>query len=134
MKNSAFKNFVFSLSSVFLSLSLSPPLSVSLTPSSFPPSPLLPLSLQSDPYLKIRIGKKEISDKENYIPNNLNPLFGKMFEIPAKLPVQHKLIIRVMDYDRTSADDLIGETTIDLENRFLSNYRPRCGIPNTFCK
>ena len=96
----------------------------------------LPLSfpLQSDPYLKVKIGKKEINDKENYIPNNLNPLFGKMFEIPATLPVDHKLHIKVMDYDRTSADDLIGETTIDLENRFLSNYRPRCGIPGTFCK
>ncbi len=40
--------------------------------------------------------------------------------------------IQVMDYDRLSADDLIGETTIDLENRFYSRHRPRCGISATY--
>ena len=31
--------------------------------------------------------KKTINDKDNYIPSNLNPIFGKMFEIPAHLPI-----------------------------------------------
>ena len=31
--------------------------------------------------------KKTIKDKDNYIPSNLNPIFGKMFEIPALLPI-----------------------------------------------
>ena len=30
--------------------------------------------------------KKEINDKDNYIPSQLNPIFGKMFELPAVLP------------------------------------------------
>ena len=29
---------------------------------------------------------------------------------------------------------VIGSTTIDLENRFLSLHRPLCGIPETFSK
>ena len=31
----------------------------------------------ADPYLVVNMGKTKISDKENYVPNNLNPLFGK---------------------------------------------------------
>lgn len=31
----------------------------------------------ADPYLVVNLGKTKISDKENYVPNNLNPLFGK---------------------------------------------------------
>jgi hypothetical protein len=89
---------------------------------------------KSDPFIKISIGKKTIDDEKNYIANNLNPLFGRMYEIPATLPLDHTLLIKVMDYDKTSANDLIGETTIDLENRFLTQHRAICGIPATFSK
>lgn len=61
-------------------------------------------------------------------------MFGKMFEIPATLPLEHKLTVTVMDYDRLSANDLIGETVIDLENRFLSQHRAICGLPEGFWK
>jgi len=100
---------------------------------SLPLSPTL-LPSQSDPYLKVKIGKKEINDKDNYIPNQLNPIFGKMFELPALLPLNHTLKITVMDWDRISADDLIGETSIDIENRFLSQHRATCGLPESFSK
>ncbi len=89
---------------------------------------------KSDPYLKVSIGKKVINDKENYITANINPLFGKMFEIPAKLPMDRTLKVTVMDWDRFSADDLIGETEIDLENRFLSQYRATCGLSATMSR
>ena len=90
---------------------------------------------KSDPYIKIKFGNKTImDDKDNYIPSNLNPIFGKMFEFPATLPFDHTLTISVMDWDRLSADDLIGETKIDLENRFLSQHRATCGLPESFSK
>ncbi|KAL5471556.1 hypothetical protein EMCRGX_G029681 [Ephydatia muelleri] len=89
---------------------------------------------KSDPYIKIKIGKNTINDKENFIANNLDPLFGKMFEIPITLPTDHTLTVTVMDYDYTSADDLIGTTSIDLENRYLSHHRALCGIPQSYCK
>lgn len=31
----------------------------------------------ADPYVVVHMGKTKISDKENYVPNNLNPMFGK---------------------------------------------------------
>ena len=31
----------------------------------------------ADPYLVVHLGKNKISDKDNYVPNNLNPIFGK---------------------------------------------------------
>jgi dysferlin len=42
------------------------------------------------------------------------------------------LTIRLKDYDIISSDDLIGETVIDLENRYLSKHRATCGIPQTY--
>ena len=55
-----------------------------------PPSSAPPPPLQSDPYIKVKVGKggkgKEISDKDGYIPSNLNPIFGKMFELNADFP------------------------------------------------
>ena len=50
------------------------------------------------------------------------------------LPLDHTLKITVMDWDRISADDLIGETSIDIENRFLSQHRATCVLPESFSK
>ncbi len=57
-----------------------------------------------------------------------------MFELPATLPLDHKLTVTVMDYDRITANDLIGETVIDLENRYMTQHRAICGIPESFSK
>lgn len=36
-----------------------------------------PLTGKSDPYICIQLGKTYISDQKNYIPNQLNPTFGR---------------------------------------------------------
>ena len=56
-----------------------------------------------------------------------------MFELTATIPIIKDLRISVMDYDVIGRDDLIGETTVDLENRFLSRFRSTCGLPQTYC-
>lgn len=42
------------------------------------------------------------------------------------------LTVQVLDWDLVGSDDLIGETRIDLENRFYSRHRATCGIPEKY--
>uniref|UniRef100_UPI003AADEC2C fer-1-like protein 6 n=1 Tax=Centroberyx gerrardi TaxID=166262 RepID=UPI003AADEC2C len=84
---------------------------------------------KSDPYIVLRLGKKEIKDRDNYIPKQLNPVFGRSFEIQAMFPQESLLSVLIYDYDTVGGDDLIGETRIDLENRFYSRHRATCGLP-----
>lgn len=87
---------------------------------------------KADPYLVIRLGKTVINDKEHYISKQLNPVFGKCYEIEATFPVESLLSVQVYDWDLVGLDDLIGETKIDLENRFYSRHRATCGIAKKY--
>ncbi|KAM4608723.1 fer-1-like protein 6 [Polymixia lowei] len=84
---------------------------------------------KSDPYIILRLGKKEIKDRDNYIPKQLNPVFGRSFEFQAVFPQESMLSVLIYDHDTVGGDDLIGETRIDLENRFYSRHRATCGLP-----
>jgi len=57
-----------------------------------------------------------------------------MFELPANLPIDRTLEITVMDHDVLTANDLIGSTTIDLENRYLTKFLALSGLPQNFSK
>ncbi|KAE9538073.1 hypothetical protein AGLY_006045 [Aphis glycines] len=54
------------------------------------------------------------------------------FEIEATFPQDSMLTVQILDWDLLGSDDLIGETRIDLENRFYSRHRATCGIPKTY--
>uniref|UniRef100_A0A8C1K178 Fer-1 like family member 6 n=1 Tax=Cyprinus carpio TaxID=7962 RepID=A0A8C1K178_CYPCA len=62
----------------------------------------------------------------------LNPVFGRSFEFQATFPKESLLTILIYDYDTVGGDDLIGETQIDLENRFYSRHRATCGLPTEY--
>uniref|UniRef100_A0A8B9I146 Fer-1 like family member 6 n=1 Tax=Astyanax mexicanus TaxID=7994 RepID=A0A8B9I146_ASTMX len=87
---------------------------------------------KADPYIVLKLGKTVIKDRDNYIPKQLNPVFGRSFEIQASFPKESLLKILIYDYDVIGGDDLIGETQIDLENRFYSRHRAMCGIPSEY--
>ncbi|XP_041832171.1 otoferlin isoform X7 [Melanotaenia boesemani] len=87
---------------------------------------------KADPYVVIKLGKSEVKDKENYISKQLNPVFGKSFDIEATFPMESMLTVSVYDWDLVGTDDLIGETKIDLENRFYSKFRATCGISSNY--
>ncbi|XP_056286997.1 fer-1-like protein 6 isoform X2 [Pseudoliparis swirei] len=87
---------------------------------------------KADPYIVLRLGKNEIKDRDNYIPKQLNPVFGRSFEMHASFPLESLLSVVIYDYDLVGGDDLIGETRIDLENRFYSRHRAACGLPTEY--
>ncbi|KAH7976872.1 hypothetical protein HPB52_020818 [Rhipicephalus sanguineus] len=87
---------------------------------------------KADPYIVINLGSKRNSDKENYVSKQLNPVFGKCFEMEATFPQDSLLNVQIYDWDLLGSDDLIGETKIDLENRFYSRHRATCGIPRRY--
>ncbi|UYV81940.1 FER1L6 [Cordylochernes scorpioides] len=90
------------------------------------------LNGKADPYIVITLGTKKTSDKENYISKQLNPIFGKCFEFEATFPQDSLLSVQVFDWDLLGTDDLIGETRLDLENRFYSRHRALCGLPTRY--
>lgn len=52
----------------------------------------------------------------------------RVFELSVSFPLETELSISVMDHDLIGSDDIIGETRIDLENRFYSRHRASCGL------
>lgn len=90
------------------------------------------LNGKADPYVVLQLGGKKISDKENYVSKQLNPVFGKCFEIECCFPQDSMLTVQIFDWDLVGSDDLIGETKIDLENRFYSKHRALCGLAKKY--
>eukprot|EP01083_Nonionella_stella_P294532 1001194_1 len=88
--------------------------------------------LSSDPYLRIRLGNTVMSTRKRFFPNSLDPEFFESFEIPCVVPGDAKLHVEVWDRDGVGhgsveiwdmaglADDLIGSTVLDIEDRWFS--------------
>lgn len=90
------------------------------------------LNGKADPYVVLQLGGKKISDKDNYVSKQLNPVFGKCFEIECCFPQDSMLTVQIFDWDLVGSDDLIGETKIDLENRFYSKHRALSGLARKY--
>jgi hypothetical protein len=73
----------------------------------------------SDPFLKIRLGEQEIDDVEHTHQDTVAPEFYRTFELQTELPGNSQLQIEVWDHDDFSPNELIGRTTVDLEDRLF---------------
>ncbi len=61
-----------------------------------------------------------------WYPEHLSP--HSVFELTVSFPLETELTLYVFDHDLVGSDDLIGETRVDLENRFYSRHRAGCGL------
>ncbi|XP_065210902.1 otoferlin-like [Planococcus citri] len=86
----------------------------------------------SDPYISLFLGSGSQTLESDSISNEQNPVFGKCFKIEADFPQDSLLTIQVWDKILLGSDFLIGETKIDLENRFYSRHRATCGLPKKY--
>ncbi|XP_075818961.1 fer-1-like protein 4 [Microtus pennsylvanicus] len=87
---------------------------------------------KADPYVVVSAGKEQRDTKERYIPKQLHPIFGEVLELNVSLPAEPELTVAIFDHDLVGSDDLIGETHIDLENRFYSHHRANCGLASQY--
>ena len=60
--------------------------------------------------------------------------FPRLFEMTAVIPIVKDLKIAVVDSDIIGRDDVIGETTIDLEQRVLSRFHATVGCAKFYSK
>ena len=74
----------------------------------------------SDPYLIVTCGTSKFSERDNYQLDEANPKFYKLYEFTGEFPGAPCINISAFDYDDLFGDDLIGETTIDLDDRFFN--------------
>jgi len=69
--------------------------------------------------LKLNCGHKKFNERDNYILDEPNPKFNKLYEFDTEFPGAHPIVIKAYDFDDLFGDDLIGKTVIDLDDRFF---------------
>ena len=75
---------------------------------------------ESDPFVRVKIGKCKQDNKSEYQKNNNNPSIYKAFELPATLPGKSMLKVQFWDFNSLTTNTKIGTTKIDLEDRFFN--------------
>ena len=74
----------------------------------------------SDPYIRILLGDKVlVNEKKKFVNDKKNCNWFQYYDLLIELPGSSKLTIQVMDHDPIFKDELIGETSIDVENRYF---------------
>ena len=74
----------------------------------------------SDPYVRIKLGNKVITDRENHQTDCSNPKFMKAFDFNTVLPGKSILHVQLWDFNSVFSDSKIGTTRIDIEDRHFT--------------
>lgn len=85
----------------------------------------------ADPYPKVQVGDgkndvnsgvlKFYNDSKNFVEKTLNPDFFRNYELDAFLPADWNFMLMIYNKGQILLDSLIGETSIDIEDRYYSN-------------
>eukprot|EP01050_Picozoa_sp_SAG11_P013626 SAG11_NODE_1605_length_4593_cov_2.083667_5_plen_382_part_00 len=79
----------------------------------------------SDPFVTVALGKETKGDSKSEreihktVKTSDVPYFGQVFEFETTLPGAPQLTIKLKDWDAIGKNELIGQTSIDLEDRFF---------------
>jgi hypothetical protein len=73
----------------------------------------------ADPYIRIKLGETEFKDVSNVQKRSLNPDFFSCYEFQTTIAGPTKLQLGVWDKNFFTNDTLMGETIIDLEDRWF---------------
>ena len=84
-----------------------------LTPHDYPQQ-------DQDPYVKIKCGNSVINEREKAKPAGTDVAFYTHYDIEQSFPGCSSLTIELWDKDFSFGDDLIGSTSVDLEQRYFS--------------
>ncbi|XP_050684029.1 otoferlin-like [Leptidea sinapis] len=87
---------------------------------------------KSDPYVVVSCGKRHLGNRTDYQSCTVNPIFGKMYELRSNLPEDYLVTVSLYDHNSISHDELIGSTTIDIEDRIYSKHRALVGLANEY--
>ncbi|XP_045531675.1 otoferlin-like [Pieris brassicae] len=87
---------------------------------------------KSDPYTVVNCGKKHFGNRADYVANSWNPIFTKVHEFRCNIPEEYKITISLYDYNAIPPDEIIGSTTVDLEDRIYTKHRARVGLSKEF--
>ncbi|CAH0768231.1 unnamed protein product [Bemisia tabaci] len=86
--------------------------------------------------LQVATTERHRGSHDNGIRSSIRVFPGIAVQRPdsrsATFPQDSMLTIQVLDWDLVGSDDLIGETRIDLENRFYSRHRATCGLSRKY--
>lgn len=85
---------------------------------------------KSDPYIRVKLGKKIFDDRQNALQDTLEADLYKTIEFETELPGVSQLNVEIMDQDIIGSDDLIGKTGIDLEDRWFDSRWQEMGQEN----
>jgi len=75
---------------------------------------------KNSPYIRCDNGLKKIKSADERKQDTSRPQFYKCYELPTSFPTATMLEVGIWDYKSIGKDELIGQTRIDLENRFFS--------------
>ena len=84
----------------------------------------------SDPYLRVQLGKQVINGRKEHLVDVTDAPFFKMYEFPCAIPGCGRLKIDCFDYDVVGGDDIIGSTSIDIEDRWFNKEWKALGMEN----
>lgn len=94
---------------------------------------LNPIHLDSkfNPIITAEYGEQRLPE-EKIKNDSIEPLIGKFFQFEAKFPCESLLTISIINKNILNANELIGHTLIDLEDRFYSDCYATCGLAKKF--